>query len=71
MMVSRYLNKLIGKTGFVKEDLFFQLLNLHGVTLSPEARTVIHKTHRKGDKINYQEALTVICIDLETAANDE
>ncbi len=32
---------------------------------------VIHSTHRKGDKINYQDALTVICIDLETAANDE
>lgn len=65
------LHILLGKSGFVKEDLFFQLLNLHGVTLSPEARTVIHNTHRKGDKINYQEALTVICIDLETAANDE
>jgi hypothetical protein len=71
MMVSRYFLILSGKTGFVKEDLFFQLLSLHGVTLSPDARTVIHKTHRRGDKISYQEALTVICIDLETAANDE
>jgi hypothetical protein len=50
MMVSSYFQIHIGKTGFVKEDLFFQLLNLHGVTLSPEARTVIHKTHRKGGK---------------------
>ena len=41
------------------------------MTLSPEARTVIHSSYRKNDKINYQEALTVICIDLETAANDE
>jgi len=64
-------NVCLEKTGLVKEDLFFQLLGLHGVALSPEARTVIHSSYRKGDKIHYQEALTVICIDLETAANDE
>jgi hypothetical protein len=46
-------------------------LGLHGVTLSPEARAVIHGSYRKGDKINYTDALTVICIDLETAANEE
>jgi hypothetical protein len=41
------------------------------VTLSPEARSLIHSSYIKGDKILYQDAMTVICIDLETAANDE
>jgi hypothetical protein len=53
----------------VKEDLFYQLLNLHGVELSQEARTIINATYKKNEKINYPDALTVICIDLETAAN--
>jgi hypothetical protein len=53
----------------VKEDLFYQLLNLHGVELSNEARTIINSTYKKNDKINYPDAITVICIDMETAAN--
>ena len=61
--------ELIGKSGYVKEDLFFQLLILHGVELSPDARTVIVSTYKKGDKINYVDAMPTICIDLETAAN--
>lgn len=67
-----YLSKksyiLIGKSGYINNDLFYQLLTLHGVDLSQEARTVINKTYKKGDKINYQDAIPVICIDLETAA---
>jgi hypothetical protein len=58
---------LIGKSGYVKEDLFFQLLQLHGVDLSPEARTVITSTYKKNDKINYAGAITIICIDMETS----
>jgi hypothetical protein len=45
------------------------LLTLHGVDLSNEARTIINATYKKGDKVNYADALTVICIDMETAAN--
>lgn len=63
--------ELIGKSGYVKEDLFFQLLILHGVELSPDARTVIVSTYKKGDKINYVDAMPIICIDLETAANQQ
>lgn len=63
------INHKLGKTGYVKEDLFYQLLNLHGVELSNEARTIINSTYKKNDKINYPDAITVICIDMETVAN--
>ncbi|CDW86344.1 ef hand family protein [Stylonychia lemnae] len=56
------------KNGYVKDDLFYQLLTLHGIDLSQEARTVINSSYKKKDKINYQDALTVIGIDQETAA---
>lgn len=46
----------------VKEDLFYQLLNLHGIELSQEAKSVLNG-YKKGDKINYNGALTVIAID--------
>lgn len=52
----------------MKEELFYQLLTLHGVDLSPEAKTVINSSYKKKDRINYSEALTVIAIDQETAA---
>ena len=53
---------LIAKSGFVKEDLFYQLLSLHGVDLSSEAKNVLN-SYKKRDTINYNEALTVIAID--------
>jgi len=59
---------ILDKSGYVKEDLFYQLLGLHGVDLSKEARTLISASYKKNDKINYAEAMTVITIDLETAA---
>ena len=52
----------------VKEEVFFQLLELHGVELSREAKAVITHSYKRGDKINYKDAMTVIGIDLETAA---
>lgn len=52
----------------VKEDLFYQLLKLHGIDLSQEARAVINGSFKKGDKINYNDVMPVICIDIETAA---
>ena len=66
-VTNKWLQFKIGKSGFLKEDLFYQLLNLHGIELSHEARTIINATYKKNDKINYLDALTVICIDLETA----
>jgi hypothetical protein len=58
----------LGKSRYIKDELFYQLLKLHGVELSLEARNVINATFKKGDKINYTDAMPVICIDLETAA---
>ncbi len=52
----------------VKEDLFYQLLTLHGIDLSQEAKSVLNGAHKKGDKIKYGDALTVVAIDQETAA---
>ena len=57
----------VAKSGYIKEDLFFELLKLHGVDLSDEARSLINATYKKADKINYSEAMPVICIDIETA----
>jgi hypothetical protein len=53
----------IGKTGMVKEDVFFQLLSLHAIELSKEAKTLISSSYKLKDKIKYNEALTVIAID--------
>jgi hypothetical protein len=43
-------------------------LTLHGIELSKEAKTLIAASYKKNDKINYVDAMTVITIDLETAA---
>jgi hypothetical protein len=47
------------------------LLILHGIELSPEAKALINGTFRKGDKIIYNDAMPAICIDVETAANNQ
>jgi hypothetical protein len=47
----------------LKDELFYQLLTLHGVDLSNEAKSLINSSYKKNDKISYQEALTVIAID--------
>ena len=60
---------MLDKSGLIKDDLFFKLCELHGVILSPEARTVITSSYRKGDKINYIDAMPVICIDIETTVD--
>ncbi|TNV73715.1 hypothetical protein FGO68_gene1155 [Halteria grandinella] len=56
-----------GKSGYIKDDLFFQLLQLHGINLSPEAKSVITSSFKKGDKVKYSDAMPVICIDFETS----
>jgi hypothetical protein len=60
----------LGKTGFVKEDLFYQLLNLHGVELSNEARTIINHVwlSRSGDVITADSGMT--CYSTETRPID-
>ena len=46
--------------------MFFELLNLHGIELSQEAKSLLTTSHKKNDKINYIDALPVIGIDQET-----
>ena len=67
MIVKLDLN-VIEKLGLVKDEVFYQILELHGIELSKEAKTVISSSYKRGDKINYKDAMTVIGIDLETAA---
>ena len=50
--------------------MFFQILTLHGIDLSKEAKMLINASYKKNDKINYMNAMTVIIIDLETAAHN-
>ncbi len=35
--------------------------------LSPEAKQAISAQYRKGDKVQYQEAMVIICIDMDTS----
>lgn len=55
-----------GKSGLIKEDLFFQLIKLHNIELSADAKSAIASKYKKGDKIVYSDALMVIGIDLES-----
>ena len=58
----------IVKTGYLKDDLMFQLINLYGIELSEEAKSLLKSgSYKKGDKIKYDDAMTVIGIDIETA----
>ena len=44
------------------------MLELHGIELSNEAKSLLNGGYKKNDKINYIDAMTVIGIDQETAA---
>jgi hypothetical protein len=48
----------LDKTGTVKEDLFFQMLSLHGMDLPQHAQLLLKKKYRKGgENIVWDEAL--------------
>jgi len=38
-------------------------LELHGVELTKEARTIINSSYKKGDKVSYLDALVILSID--------
>jgi hypothetical protein len=63
--------QLIEKKGLVKEDVFFEILGLHKINLSNEAKTMIKKTYCQKNMVKYMEVMPVIQIDLETAADNE
>lgn len=41
-------------------------MELHGVELTKEARTIINTSYKKGDKVSYLDALVILSIDQET-----
>jgi len=55
------------KTGFVKYDVFFQLLDLHKVALNSDAVQYLKKNFSRNQTINFKEAINQITIDLEAA----
>ena len=59
------------KTGLVKEDAFFTILKLHNVTLTPEEIKQLKKSYGRAGKVNYNDALHSINIDLDVAVLNE
>jgi hypothetical protein len=59
------------KTGVVKEDAFFTILSLHGMDLSDVEKKRLKKAYARAGKINYNEALPSINIDLDSAVINE
>ena len=59
------------KSGMVKHEVFFELLNLHKIDLSLDAKNYLKKNYSKNQTINYKEALNQITIDLEAAGGNE
>lgn len=65
------LTKCLDKSGKVKDEAFFSILGLHGVTLANEEKTKLKKLHSKAGKIDYLEALKLISLDLDLATINE
>ena len=51
----------------VKYEVFFELLDLHKVSLTNDAKNHLKKNYSKNQTINYKEALNQICINLNKA----
>jgi len=52
------------KSGFVKYEIFFPMLELHGVMLSSKAVNYLKQTYSKNQTINFKEAVNQLTIDL-------
>ena len=61
----------IDKTGMVKEEAFFTILKLHNVSLTAEEINQLKKNYGRSGKLNYNDALHSINIDLEVAGLNE
>ena len=55
------------KSGFVKYQVFFVLLTLHGVILNEKAVSYLKKNFSKNSTINYKDAVNQLTIDLQAA----
>ena len=56
-----------GKTGYVKHEIFFELLKLHKIDLNEKAVQYLKKNCSKNDEIKYKEAMNQVTIDLAAA----
>ena len=61
----------VEKTSKVKEAVFFQICELHGVSLTKKDQTSLAKKFSNGGLIRYKEALGELQIDLVAAISDE
>ena len=61
----------LDKSGFVKNDVFFQLIQLHGIDLQQQAISYLTKNYSKNMLIDYKEALNQLTIDLEVAGQTD
>lgn len=59
------------KTGFVKYEVFFELIELHMINLKSDAKSHLKKNYSKNQTINYKDAVNQLTIDLSAAAGDE
>ena len=59
------------KSGFVKHEVFFELLSLHGVKLNEKAVSYLKKSFSKNSTINYKDAVNQLTIDLVAAGGTD
>lgn len=59
------------KSGFVKHEVFFELLELHNVKIPPKAQTYLKNNFSKNQTINYKEAVNQLTIDLRAAGGTD
>ena len=59
------------KSGTVKEDAFFTILKLHGMDLPESEKSRLKKSFARAGKINYNDAIQAIQIDLDSAVLNE
>lgn len=55
----------------VKEEAFFTILKLHGMDLAESEKTRLKKGFARAGKINFNDALHSINIDLDSAVLNE
>jgi len=59
------------KSGLVKWEVFFPMLDLHKVKLSEKDISSLKKAHSKNQTINYKDAVNQLTIDLQAAAGSD
>ena len=57
-------NADVDKQGYVKQELFFELLELHKIKLTQSAVSYLKNNYRRNDMIHYKEAINQLTIDM-------